>query len=75
MIVVILPSMIAERAFENPVFIAASTLFPFPISSLIRVNMITLASTAIPMESTIPAIPGSVSVNSKAASKHITSST
>ena len=35
---------------------------PAESSSLILVNIITLASTAIPMDKTIPAIPGSVSV-------------
>ena len=34
-----------------------------------------MASTAIPIERTIPAIPGRVSVSLKAASKHTTSST
>ena len=61
-IVVILPSIIAESAFLKPFPIAERTDLPRPISSLIRVNIITFASTAIPIESTIPAIPGRVSV-------------
>ena len=61
-IVVTLPSMMAERALLKPFPIAVRTDLPRPISSLIRVNIITLASTAIPMDSTIPAIPGRVSV-------------
>ena len=61
MIVVIFPSKIAENAFPKPFFIAVLTVFPSAISSLIRVKMMTFASTAIPIESRIPAIPGSVS--------------
>ena len=61
-IVVTFPSMIAERALSKPSLTADLTVFPAPISSLIRVNMITFASTAIPIDRMIPAIPGNVSV-------------
>ena len=64
--VVTLPSMMADKALEKPVLIADFTVFPTPISSLIRVKMITLASTAIPMDRIIPAIPGKVRVTSNA---------
>ena len=64
--VVTLPSTIAESAFLNPISIAAITLLPAAISSRIRAKIITFASTAIPMERIIPAIPGSVSVMSNA---------
>ena len=60
--VVTLPSIIAERALSKPSFILACTDLPFLSSSLIRVNIITLASTAIPILSIIPATPGSVRV-------------
>ena len=63
--VVMLPSMIAERAFEKPLLTADSTVMPIWSSSLIRANMITLASTAIPIARMIPAIPGSVMVISR----------
>ena len=64
--VVTLPSIMADRALLKPVLMADLTVFPTPISSLIRVNIMTLASTAIPMDRIIPAIPGSVRVTSKA---------
>ena len=63
--VVTLPSTIAESAFWNPVSIAFLTVLPAVISSRIRAKMITFASTAIPIERIIPAIPGSVNVSSK----------
>ena len=66
--VVTFPSMMADRAFAKPVLIADFTVLPIPISSLIRVKIITLASTAIPMDKIIPATPGRVNVTSKAAS-------
>ena len=65
--------MIAERAFLNPELIDSYTLFPSAISSFILVKIITLASTAIPIDSMIPAIPGSVSVISKADNKRTSS--
>ena len=64
--VVTLPSTMAESAFLNPISMAAITLLPAAISSRIRAKMITLASTAIPMERMIPAIPGNVRVISNA---------
>ena len=60
--VVTLPSMMADRALWKPPFTACFTDLPSASSSLIRVNMITLASTAIPTDRITPAIPGSVSV-------------
>ena len=63
--VVIFPSRIADWAFLKPVSIADLTVFPFASSSRILAKMITLASTAIPMERMIPAIPGKVNVISK----------
>ena len=57
-----LPSKIADIAFWKPIFIDVWTDFPVAISSRIRANTITFASTAIPMPRIIPAIPGSVSV-------------
>ena len=60
--VVILPSIIADNALEKPILIEDATVFPLASSSRIRVKMIQLASTAIPILNTIPAIPGRVSV-------------
>ena len=60
--VVMFPSKIAEKALLNPIFMADCTVLPVPSSSLIRSKMITLASTAIPIERIIPAIPGRVKV-------------
>ncbi len=51
------------------------TVFPVANSSLILVKIITLASTAIPTDKIIPAIPGSVSVTSKIFRAIITSPT
>ena len=45
---------------------AVLTVLPAAISSLILANVITFASTAIPIERMIPAIPGSVSVSPNA---------
>ncbi len=69
--VVTLPSTIADSALLKPVLIAERTVLPTAISSLIRVKMMTLASTAIPMERMMPAMPGSVSVTSNADSRII----
>ena len=44
--------------------IAFLTVLPSVISSRMRAKMITFASTAIPIERMMPAIPGSVSVSS-----------
>ena len=63
--VVILPSITAESALPKPILMASRTFLPAAISSLIRVKIMTLASTAIPTERMIPAIPGSVSVTSR----------
>ena len=52
----------ADSAFLNPESMADFTSFPMPISSRIRAKMMTFASTAIPMERIIPAIPGRESV-------------
>ena len=57
-----MPSTIADNAFSYPIFMAAFTDLPAPISSRIRAKIITLASTAIPMDRIIPAIPGKVKV-------------
>ena len=70
--VVMLPSRIAESAFLKPTSVASFTVLPAASSSRIRAKMITFASTAIPMERMIPAIPGKVNVISNA-SKRITS--
>ena len=73
--VVTFPSTMADAAFLNPVSIADFTVLPFASSSLIRANMITLASTAIPIDKMIPAIPGRVNVISNASRRMIISST
>ena len=64
--VVMFPSRIADIAFLKPISIADATVLPLASSSLIRAKIITSASTAIPIERMIPAIPGSVSVISNA---------
>ena len=71
--VVICPSIIADNALWKPDSHEILTDLPALISSLILENMITLASTAIPMPSMIPAIPGSVSVLPENAIAHNTS--
>ncbi len=63
--VVMFPSTMADMAFLNPISMEVETVFPVAISSLIRPKITTLASTAIPMERIIPAIPGRVRVTSK----------
>ena len=60
--VVIFASEIVENALLYPEIILAFGLFPLRSSSLIRSYMSTLASTAIPTVSTIPAIPDKVNV-------------
>ncbi|MOA00292.1 hypothetical protein D3C78_1196480 [compost metagenome] len=57
-----LASRIAVKARLKPSWIARCTDMPLAISSRIREKISTLASTAIPMVSTIPAIPGKVRV-------------
>ena len=60
MIVVMFESITAERALLKPESTEERTVFPFLSSSLIHAKIITFASTAIPIERIIPAIPGSV---------------
>ena len=55
-------STIATNAFSYPLCTASCGLFWAFISSLILSNIITFASTDIPIVSIIPAIPGSVNV-------------
>src|SRR6056297_198124 len=54
--VVILASIIVQKALRKPAFTDASGVFPRRYSSLIRSNIITFASTAIPTVKIIPAI-------------------
>ena len=65
--VVILESNIDERAFLKPSVTAKASALPALSSSRIRSKIITLASIAIPMVRTIPAIPGKVSTECKLA--------
>ena len=60
--VVTFESKIVTKARLNPASIEARRVFPARNSSLNRSKINTLASTAIPMDKMIPAIPGSVSV-------------
>ena len=60
--VVILPSIIAGNALEKPLCTATLKECHAINSSFILSNITTFASTAIPTESTIPAIPGNVNV-------------
>ena len=53
-------STMVHRALPKPPSILDRTGLPRAYSSLIRSNIKTLASTAMPMESTMPAIPGRV---------------
>ena len=55
--VVILASNMVDRALSNPFLIATNVLSFLLYSSFILSNMSTLASTAIPIVNTIPAIP------------------
>ena len=64
MMVVTFPSTIADNALLKPSFTLERMVLPVPISSWIRVNMMTFASTAIPTDRMIPAIPGRVRVTS-----------
>src|SRR5688572_2370458 len=65
--VVTFESMIALIAWRKPSSTASRTLFPAASSSRMRSKMRTFPSTAMPMESTRPARPGSVSVAPNAA--------
>ena len=60
--VVILASKIVDKALSKPFYIVSYTFLFFKFSSFILSKIKTLASTAIPMVKTIPAIPGSVKV-------------
>jgi hypothetical protein len=60
--VVILASIIVLIALVKPDSVAALRVFPFFNSSLILSKIITLASTAMPIDSIKPAIPGKVNV-------------
>ncbi len=60
--VVIFASNIVDIALEKPLLIAEIKYVDLFISSFIRSNIKTLASTAIPIVKTIPAIPGRVNV-------------
>ena len=60
--VVMLPSKMAQKLSEKPSFRAPSRLLPLRSSSRMRLAEITLASTPMPMESTMPAKPGRVVV-------------
>src|SRR5579864_6987556 len=53
------------KALENPAASAAATDFPARSSSRMRSKMSTLLSTAMPIVSTAPAIPGNVSTAPK----------
>ena len=63
----IFASTIVIRALAYPLSMAAFGDFPSLASSRILSKIRTLASTAMPIVSTIPAIPGSVRVALKAA--------
>ena len=56
--VVMLESRIAVNARLKPESIALLTVLPFLSSSLTRSKMMTFASTAIPMDRMMPAMPG-----------------
>ena len=55
-------STMVRNALPKPASMLERTDFPRAYSSRIRSKMRTLASTAMPIESTIPAIPGRVRV-------------
>ena len=64
---VTLASMIEGRALRKPVLIAVSVSAPDACSSRTRSKMRMLASTAVPIVRTIPAIPAKVSTAPKEA--------
>ena len=70
--VVILESIIVLKASEKPLSIATIFFLLFFISSFILSKIRTLASTAIPIVRTIPAIPGKVKAEPINANKEIT---
>ena len=57
-----LPSLIAGQALLKPVLIDVSKVLPILSSSFIRSKIKILASTAMPIVNTMPAMPGSVKV-------------
>ena len=61
-IIVTFPSKIAAKARLKPEFKAPSRVFPARISSLILSDVMIFASTPIPTERMIPAIPGIVRI-------------
>ena len=63
-----LESVMAGSAWRKPSSMARRTVLPWRSSSRMRSKISTLASTAMPIESTRPARPGSVSVASSIAS-------
>src|SRR5207245_2787149 len=65
--VVTFESRIAYQARSKPLSIAARGVLPRRSSSRMRSRIRTFASTAMPMVSTMPAMPGSESVKPKAA--------
>ena len=65
MSVVRFESMMEMLARLKPAFTASSAVIPALSSSLMRSKIRTLASTDIPMVSTMPAMPGRVSVAPK----------
>ena len=60
--VVILASKMVDKALSNPFFIDSYIFLFFTFSSFILSKISTLASTAIPIVKTMPAIPGNVRV-------------
>ena len=67
--VVMLASKIDDKAFLNPVSTADLTSLPAVCSSRIRSKISTLASTAIPIVKTIPAIPAKLNTAPKDANE------
>ena len=66
--VVTLASMIVRSACRKPISTAETGVRPLRVSSRMRSNTSTLASTAMPIVSTMPAMPGNVRVACKAES-------
>ena len=73
--VVILASRIVDKAFSKPFLMDSITLLFLKNSSLILSNIKTLASTAIPIVKTMPAIPGNVNVAPIVPNKEINKNT
>ncbi len=68
MMVVMLQSNTARKAFLKPALVAAPMVLPAATSSRMRAKMSTLASTAIPSVRIMPAMPGKVMVTPMALS-------